>query len=752
MTGTPHDAGLALLLDRHRLSGVVGEPVHATRLRPKPGVSTVAALLRPDGSPWGWVRSLSGTARDKAGKALEHARTIGRASAVAHLELAGEGAGTLVQWGPVETDPRLGRSIARLDLGPAATLLRHNPLRRVVVRERDAVHRVTATPHRDRLVGLARSLAGTGVPVVAPLDRSPTRTAKVSSWPWVEGRDAAGCTDPEVLGQIGTAVARLHATDPGALEGTLAARTWADVLGAAAASVRQLDLCGRPDLPRRAERVLSGLGRHVPEDRPLVVSHGDLSLDQVLLPVDGGVLLTDLDRAALAPRELDLASLTATCLLAGHPLPGPVLEGYDAPFPVSGEWVAAALLARVAEPWRAQGADWVAETARLLDLADAQVDIGSAARGPVADVMLVPTSVDDGTGCVSVDRAWPGKVRDGIPRVVLEGRDAQGRLRAGTWDRSGRTRLLPPGADPELPALAEAAHGGELVVHRAGRRAVVRHPDAFVKVVRPGRGPELARATDAGHRLAALAGLDAPRLLDARSGHGATPDAVRLTVVPGRPLHDLSGLAPAEWVRAWDAWARSWTRLQDLQETELPDLPVHTGTEEARVLRAWAGRAGHLLEDTGWPARLEELARLVEARPATRLVPTHRDLHDKQLLWDGADLGVLDLDTACRADPALDPANLAVHASLRQAQGIWSGAAADVVRARAWRVARAAGVDAEGWALAAAATVARLVAVYAFRPRWAQVVLRWAEDVDLTPLDERTLMDVSPGPPARTAS
>ena len=110
-----------------------------------------------------------------------------------------------------------------------------------------------------------------------------------------------------------------------------------------------------------------------------------------------------------------------------------------------------------------------------------------------------------------------------------------------------------------------------------------------------------------------------------------------------------------------------------------------------------------------------------------RLVPTHRDLHDKQLLWDGRTLGVLDLDTACLAPAALDPANLAVHADLRAAQGLWTEDEAAVVVARAREVARRAGVDDAQWELARLATVARLVAVYAFRPRWRDPVLTWAE-------------------------
>src|SRR5699024_4338860 len=100
------------------------------------------------------------------------------------------------------------------------------------------------------------------------------------------------------------------------------------------------------------------------------------------------------------------------------------------------------------------------------------------------------------------------------------------------------------------------------------------------------------------------------------------------------------------------------------------------------------------------------------------------------------------------AEPALDLANLAVHARLRQAQGRWSGSATATVLDAVARVADASSVDADRMRLARRATVARLVAVYAFRPPWRETVLRWAEqEWPLTCADERSLICVSPPSP-----
>ena len=98
------DPGLALVLDPERLSSVVGREVSATHLRPKPGVSTVASLLDAEGMPWGWVRTLTGGAVAKAGKARHRAEEVGLAGELGEAELGGRD--TLVQWGPLATDPR----------------------------------------------------------------------------------------------------------------------------------------------------------------------------------------------------------------------------------------------------------------------------------------------------------------------------------------------------------------------------------------------------------------------------------------------------------------------------------------------------------------------------------------------------------------------------------------------------------------------------------------------------------------------
>lgn len=96
----------------------------------------------------------------------------------------------------------------------------------------------------------------------------------------------------------------------------------------------------------------------------------------------------------------------------------------------------------------------------------------------------------------------------------------------------------------------------------------------------------------------------------------------------------------------------------------------------------------------------------------------HRDLHDQQLLFDGARLGLLALDTAALGEPELDLANLSVHLELRATQGLLDPALRAAGQEAVTVVSRALGADPARLALHAEATRLRLACVYAFRPRW----------------------------------
>ena len=303
--------------------------------------------------------------------------------------------------------------------------------------------------------------------------------------------------------------------------------------------------------------------------------------------------------------------------------------------------------------------------------------------------------------------------------LAVHAQTARAAPAAGAQLLPGGVLLQPGGADRKLPGLPglAAAEGANLVAHRPERRAVVRlsppqAPTTYVKLVRPRR---LAR-TVTGARLTA-AGVTTPAVqaVDERAGR------VTFAELPGRMLYDLLGDPRTTDAHLATVSSAVGDALRRLHRTtvDLP-LPSHDATAELEVARRWVRLAAEhqLLDD-----RAADLHRLLEAaedqlaatRPTQALL--HRDLHDKQLLLDGTDVGLLDFDLAAFGDPALDVANLLTHLQLRTHQGRCS---TDRARTCAAAVLDGYGPVPGDWQhrLAAYRTTARvrLVCVYAFRP------------------------------------
>lgn len=328
---------------------------------------------------------------------------------------------------------------------------------------------------------------------------------------------------------------------------------------------------------------------------------------------------------------------------------------------------------------------------------------------------LTPPTPPTGSGPIwalpripGLRRAWPEA--DGA--IAFEAVDASdGLLRAGRVERTGTWRLAPYAADPDLPGLTPALAGelgGRLAVHRPGRRAVVVGERLVRKIVRPGRAHRLCPPQ--ARRVFEGAGLRVPGV----AGRGA--DHVDLELVPGRPLHELGDAGLAGWrhlARVWPDAVR-----------DAAALPEHTGAHEAGVLHRWLVRtraAGALdvLDALGGPGRIERsIERACAALDEDRgpAVASHRDLHDGQLLWDGRDLSLIDLDTAATAEAALDLGNLAAHADLARTAGRLGAAAHDRVLGLLDDVAARLPTTARRLRTYTDAARLRLTLVHVFRP------------------------------------
>jgi hypothetical protein len=351
----------------------------------------------------------------------------------------------------------------------------------------------------------------------------------------------------------------------------------------------------------------------------------------------------------------------------------------------------------------------------------------------------VPRRVTDAAGTVwTVQRAWPGtspgsyvvEVRRPDRPGVLAGHFSGGAFEAVTVD------------DPRLPALAAASCKGEMVVHRAHKRAVVRAPEAYIKVFRPGR----ALAAAASHNITAAAliegGFDTPRLAS------VGPDVLAFGRLAGLSFYELgqsrSGITDASYAAMWRRWSGSWVRSVTAAgspsfQDSLHRLPLRDAEKEAANLQRWVD---HWLRHSDGiaaaaPARAVLLARaqavadsLLGAHPDP-VGWAHGDLHDKQMLG-GQELGglggpppapspapgLLDFDESCRAEAALDLANLDVHLELRWRQNLLTARRYAIAHAAVMSAAERLNVSPNRFAAYAASTRLRLACLYSFRPPW----------------------------------
>ena len=324
-----------------------------------------------------------------------------------------------------------------------------------------------------------------------------------------------------------------------------------------------------------------------------------------------------------------------------------------------------------------------------------------------------------------VTRVWPGKRGS----LTFEWYDEHGRLCAGELDRDARMRLLAHGTDPALPGLG-ADLPGAIVVHRYGRRAVAVGTDRVVKYTRAGHAPAIVANAAGFASLCDRAGIHTPQVLH--------HDEARIDFErsPGRSLHDLGDAG----IEGWRHFVTAWPELVAAPVA----LPSHRGIDEATTLQRWYDHAIHhqaVPELAGLGARVSALcdALAVGDGPA---VPIHRDLHDKQLLWDGSDLTLLDLDLGSSGEIALDLGNLWAHAEVRRRQGVLSPAGLVELSDLLGQAVEQLHADPDRVATHRSAARLRIAFVHAFRPADQSWLTHWIEDClvqpDHDPL-ERTL-------------
>ncbi|VXB53802.1 phosphotransferase [Pseudoclavibacter sp. 8L] len=324
-------------------------------------------------------------------------------------------------------------------------------------------------------------------------------------------------------------------------------------------------------------------------------------------------------------------------------------------------------------------------------------------------------------GCtLAIERAWPAP--NGA--LVVEGTDPVGRCRAGSIDAEGIATVTPHRHDTRLPGLSSTR--GTLLVHRLGKRAVLRDDEAgrYVKVTRPGKAARIHQATRPLAGALSSAGFEtADESLD------ASGDLIHARAVAGSLIAHLDpdawGLALAAFERSWGSFATKAVHVPRASSPTTP-LATHTAADEASILAAWLDklRAFDPLRLSAATTRLfvERVERscqelTADARRAGALA--HRDLHDGQLLFDpdSRRLAVLDLDTAALTEPELDLANLLAHLDFAAFTGSISRPMRDQAHAMIERLQLAVGGDPERFACYRTTAEHRIACVWAFRPR-----------------------------------
>ena len=312
-----------------------------------------------------------------------------------------------------------------------------------------------------------------------------------------------------------------------------------------------------------------------------------------------------------------------------------------------------------------------------------------------------------------VRRAWPGSGGS----ITFELAGSAGTLRAGKVNRNGEVWITGHACDAKLPELTPSI-AGRLVVHRLHRRAVVLTDDRAIKFTRQGRANTVAVQSSQVAELCDGSGITAARVLT------HSPSRVELGLLPGRTFHDLGGDALPGWRRFVETWPGLVVRPAG--------LPADTGAAEATALWRWFERAREhralpLLDQLGAEV-VETCQHLRSGDDGTRVL-THRDLHDKQLLWDGDSLGLLDFDTAARGEAALDLGNLWAHVELRHVQGRLTQQDRDrILDLLLGDLTGSLPTTAGRIAVYHRASRLRLAFVYAFRPPSASWLPRWVEE------------------------
>jgi hypothetical protein len=339
------------------------------------------------------------------------------------------------------------------------------------------------------------------------------------------------------------------------------------------------------------------------------------------------------------------------------------------------------------------------------------------------------------TALEELSGAWPA-----LEEVVRVDVDDEGGLvltatGAGTtrWFTHDDRGLIErfPAQDPKVLLAGRLAHTSDwrVLSYRPGRRMVVRvdRPEGplVIKGHKKGRSTKAAAKQRIAERAMSRGSFRVPKMLL----HEPEREAMAFEWLAGREVE----LGPG----CESSYRRLGEGLRIFQaDPAALDLETHLVDAEFDVLAKWVAKVESAVGElpAGWSAAHGRLVEAARGLPGPELGLAHRDLHDRQVHSIDGHVALLDFDLLCRADVALDPANLLAHLDWRAEQGL-HGATADSVRGA--RAAFLGGLARDGspafgarFSFWSAAAHLRIALVYRLRPRWAgrvPALVRFAE-------------------------
>jgi Ser/Thr protein kinase RdoA (MazF antagonist) len=500
-------------------------------------------------------------------------------------------------------DPRLP-ALARLD---DTRLVRYKPARRAVVELGDGrFAKLYADDRGPRIFTVSRSLADAGVQTPAPLAYDPSRRMLV--FDRVDGRPLDKVDRPALehrIADVAVALARIHAGTPSCQT----AEGEASRVLAAARTLAQL----RPERSREARRLGHVLASRIGSGVGVV--HGDFSPDQVLVS-HGGLSVLDFDGSRLADPLLDVGSFLAHLSLDGHAdLRDVFLAAYADHLPLDrGRAVlfeSVALLKLAVLPFRRLEPDWPSTLERRLALAERRLE--------------------------------EARERPALPQLRTLLRQ----------DVVARELEIALGANVEVREI-------EIVREKPGRRCTLRYD-----LVVDGRARRVYGKTYASER-APRVWRTARSLAQARAFGPDVSLPAPLACVPRLKLvvqGEVQGTPVAPVLDARVA-ARLAEALHRLHRSGVKLEPTRTLEDELETLRRLVPRLPVELQERAGSS-LTDVDRAARKPWRWRSRPVHRDFYPDQILVAGDRLGVLDLDDAAMAEPALDVANFVAHVRLQ---------------------------------------------------------------------------------------